>query len=185
MERWARLIDERLAESLLRTAPQARHQLDALRRHLAAREPLDTRLLLSGPPLSGKSLAAAWLARELGRPLYRVDLSRVVSTYIGETEKNLALLFTEAERSGAALLFDDAGELFGERTGRRAERERPRWGRPWRRWFLRRRRARAAPPLDQLRRFGGLAILCTAGPIRRGDPLRLVATDSIDLARSG
>ncbi len=61
-------------------------------------------------------MAAAVMARELGAELYQVDLSQVVSKYIGETEKNLATLFAMAERTGAILLFDEADSIFARRT---------------------------------------------------------------------
>lgn len=72
--------------------------------------------LFAGPPGTGKTTAAEAIANELGTVLFRVDLSRVVSKYIGETEKNLAVAFRQAERSGAMLLFDEADALFGKRT---------------------------------------------------------------------
>ena len=72
--------------------------------------------LFSGPPGTGKTTAAEAIAHRLGTALFRVDLSRVVSKYIGETEKHLAIAFREAERSGALLLFDEADALFGKRT---------------------------------------------------------------------
>ncbi|MET7971001.1 ATP-binding protein [Micromonospora sp. NPDC005305] len=74
------------------------------------------RLLFCGPPGTGKTLAAEVIAAELGRDLLVVDLSRLVSKWIGETEKNLAAVFDAAERSGAALLFDEADALFAKRT---------------------------------------------------------------------
>ena len=62
-----------------------------------------------------------WLATRIGLPLYRVDLASVTSKYIGETEKNLALLFARAEQAEVVLLFDEADALFGKRTeGREA-----------------------------------------------------------------
>jgi SpoVK/Ycf46/Vps4 family AAA+-type ATPase len=73
-------------------------------------------MLLSGLPGTGKTMAAQVLARDLGLDLYRVDLSRTVSKYIGETEKNLSCLFDEAQASGAALFFDEADALFGKRS---------------------------------------------------------------------
>jgi AAA+ superfamily predicted ATPase len=69
-----------------------------------------------GPSGTGKTMAASILAGELGIALYRVDLSRVVSKYIGETERNLDALFAEARRSFAMLLFDEAEALFGKRS---------------------------------------------------------------------
>ncbi|MBP9202807.1 MAG: AAA family ATPase [Kofleriaceae bacterium] len=72
--------------------------------------------LLSGPPGTGKTMVAGLLARELGLDLYQVDLSKVVSKYIGETEKHLAAVFDAAEAGHAILLFDEADSLFGKRT---------------------------------------------------------------------
>jgi SpoVK/Ycf46/Vps4 family AAA+-type ATPase len=72
--------------------------------------------LFQGGPGTGKSLVAGVIARELGRPLYRVDLSRVLSKWIGETEKNLGALFDAAEDGEAVLLFDEADALFAKRT---------------------------------------------------------------------
>ncbi len=72
--------------------------------------------LFSGPSGTGKTMAAEALARELSLDLYRVDLSEVISKYIGETEKNLSRIFDAAERGGAVLLFDEADALFGKRT---------------------------------------------------------------------
>ena len=73
-------------------------------------------VLFSGPPGTGKTMAAEVLARDLALDLYKIDLSRVVSKYIGETEKNLARIFDEAEHSDAILFFDEADALFGKRT---------------------------------------------------------------------
>jgi hypothetical protein len=72
--------------------------------------------LFSGPSGTGKTMAAEVLASELDLDLYRIDLSRVVSKYIGETEKNLAGLFDAAEGNGVILLFDEADALFGKRS---------------------------------------------------------------------
>jgi SpoVK/Ycf46/Vps4 family AAA+-type ATPase len=72
--------------------------------------------LFSGPSGTGKSMAAEILANDLGLDLLRVDLSAVVSKYIGETEKNLGRIFDAAERSGAVLLFDEADALLGSRS---------------------------------------------------------------------
>lgn len=73
------------------------------------------RALFHGPPGTGKTMAAGLLGKRLGRPVYRVDLSRVVSKWIGETEKNLALLFDRAESGDLILFFDEADALFGKR----------------------------------------------------------------------
>jgi SpoVK/Ycf46/Vps4 family AAA+-type ATPase len=74
------------------------------------------RLLLSGPPGTGKSLSAEVLAGALGVDLLAVDISRIVSKWIGETEKNLGEVFDAAERAQAVLFFDEADALFGVRT---------------------------------------------------------------------
>jgi hypothetical protein len=72
--------------------------------------------ILAGPPGTGKTMVAQLLAHELGYDLYRIDLSQVVNKYIGETEKNLARIFEEAETSHAVLFFDEADSLFSKRT---------------------------------------------------------------------
>jgi hypothetical protein len=72
--------------------------------------------LFAGSSGTGKTMAAEVLARELSLDLYRIDLSSVVSKYIGETEKNLRRLFDAAEAGGAILLFDEADALFGKRS---------------------------------------------------------------------
>jgi len=73
-------------------------------------------VLFSGLPGTGKTMAAEVIAHELQLDLYKIDLSGVVSKYIGETEKNLARIFHEAETSNAILFFDEADALFGKRT---------------------------------------------------------------------
>lgn len=72
--------------------------------------------LFAGASGTGKTLAAEVLARELQLDLYRIDLSQVVSKYIGETEKNLRRVFAAAETGGSILLFDEADALFGKRS---------------------------------------------------------------------
>jgi hypothetical protein len=72
--------------------------------------------LFAGASGTGKTMAAEVLGRELGLDLYRIDLSSVVSKYIGETEKNLRRVFDAAEEGGAILLFDEADALFGKRS---------------------------------------------------------------------
>jgi hypothetical protein len=74
------------------------------------------RLLFTGPPGTGKTLAAEVLAHTLNVDLLVVDLSRVVSKWIGETERNLSAVFDAAENGQAALFFDEADALFGKRT---------------------------------------------------------------------
>lgn len=73
-------------------------------------------VLFAGESGTGKTMAAEVLAKELNLDLYRIDLSAVVSKYIGETERNLRRLFDAAEESGAVLLFDEADALFGKRS---------------------------------------------------------------------
>jgi hypothetical protein len=72
--------------------------------------------LFAGPSGTGKTMAAEVLANYLNLDLYRVDLSGVVSKYIGETEKNLRRVFDAAEESGAILFFDEADAMFGKRS---------------------------------------------------------------------
>ena len=72
--------------------------------------------LFSGQSGTGKTMAAEVLANELQLDLYHIDLSQMVSKYIGETEKNLRKIFDAAEQSGAILLFDEADAIFGKRT---------------------------------------------------------------------
>lgn len=73
-------------------------------------------VLFAGPPGTGKTMAAEILAGELGLDLYKINLSSVVSKYIGETEKNLEKIFQEAESSNAILFFDEADSIFGKRS---------------------------------------------------------------------
>lgn len=73
-------------------------------------------VLFSGPSGTGKTLAARALAAHLDLDLWRIDLSRVVDKYVGETEKNLARVFDAAEAGGSVLLFDEADALFGKRS---------------------------------------------------------------------
>lgn len=74
------------------------------------------RAVFYGPPGTGKTLTAALLAKSTGREVYRVDLSMIVSKYIGETEKNLSRVFDAASYKDWILFFDEADSLFGKRT---------------------------------------------------------------------
>lgn len=107
-----------------------------------------TSALFAGPSGTGKTFAAEVVAAELGRDLLLIDLSQVVSKYIGETEKQLAVLFDAAERSGAVLLFDEADALFGKRTEVRDSHDRY-------------ANIEVSYLLQRLERFCGLAILTT------------------------
>lgn len=104
----------------LRLPGSSRQVLNAF----AARRPSRTFALFHGPGRSGKALVAEALAHHLGLPAYRVDLGRIVSTYIGETEKNLAAVFAAAGAGGALLLFDEGDALLGPRTGVREAHDR-------------------------------------------------------------
>ncbi|MCG9910688.1 MAG: ATP-binding protein [Flavobacteriales bacterium] len=74
------------------------------------------RALFHGPPGTGKTMAATLLGKYTHKDVYRIDLSMVVSKYIGETEKNLSRLFNKAENKNWILFFDEADALFGKRT---------------------------------------------------------------------
>jgi SpoVK/Ycf46/Vps4 family AAA+-type ATPase len=76
-------------------------------------------VLFRCPPDAGQTLAATLLGKATGHQVYWVDLSTVVSKYIGETEKNLAALFDQASDRDQILFFDEAGALFGRRIGAR------------------------------------------------------------------
>jgi hypothetical protein len=109
---------------------------------------LGTATLFSGAAGTGKTMAAEVLAGELALDLYRIDLSAVVSKYIGETEKNLRRVFDSAEGSGAILLFDEADALFGKRTEVRDSHDRY-------------ANIEVSYLLQRMEAYGGLAILTT------------------------
>ena len=75
-----------------------------------------THALFAGPSGTGKTMAAEIIAEELGLELFKIDLSSIVSKYIGETEKNLSLIFDEAEDCNVILFFDEADALMGKRS---------------------------------------------------------------------
>src|SRR5262249_39823175 len=98
---------------------QKRHQAMVFHRWGFARRGargLGIAALFVGQSGTGKTLAAEVVAAELGLDLYRIDLSQIVSKYIGETEKNLRRVFDAADEGGAVLLFDEADALFGKRS---------------------------------------------------------------------
>ncbi|MBN2238789.1 MAG: ATP-binding protein [Dehalococcoidales bacterium] len=72
--------------------------------------------LFYGPPGTGKTLSASLLGKQVQRDVYRIDLSQLISKYIGETEKNLEKIFQQAEKKDWILFFDEADSLFGKRT---------------------------------------------------------------------
>jgi SpoVK/Ycf46/Vps4 family AAA+-type ATPase len=103
-------------------------------------------VLLSGGSAGGRMMAAEVLARDLQRDLIRVDLSAVVSKYLGETEKNLRRLFDAAENGGSVLFFDEADALFGKRTEVKDSHDRY-------------ANAEVSYLLERMERFTGLAIV--------------------------
>jgi SpoVK/Ycf46/Vps4 family AAA+-type ATPase len=104
--------------------------------------------LFTGPPGTGKTMAAEVIAAELDLPLYRIDLSQVVNKYIGETEKNLRRLFDAADVSDVILFFDEADALFGKRTEVKDAHDRY-------------ANLEISYLLERMERFKGLAILAT------------------------
>lgn len=117
---WSRLVLPAEAAAQLRAAvDRLEHQATVLEDwglRERAQATRGVRMLLTGPPGTGKSLAAAALATAAGTDLMLVDASRIVSKWLGETEKNLAATFEAAERTRAVLLLDEADALFGTRT---------------------------------------------------------------------
>jgi hypothetical protein len=118
--RWEDLILPPETEKLLKEiVAQTRHRYrvyDQWGMAARSRRGLGIGALFHGPSGTGKTLAAEVMANELKVDLYHVDLSQMVSKYIGETEKNLEKVFTAAESAGALLLFDEADALFGKRS---------------------------------------------------------------------
>jgi hypothetical protein len=113
------ILPEMQKQTLRQLADQVRHRMKV---HEVwgfsdkGRRGLGVSALFAGGSGTGKTLAAEVLARELDLDLYRIDLSAVVSKYIGETEKNLRQVFEAAEEGGVLLLFDEADALFGKRS---------------------------------------------------------------------
>ena len=117
---WADFIVPRDVEERLREiAAFARHRKQVFEEWgLGAKFPYGRGLsaLFSGPPGTGKTMAATIIASDLNMPLYKVDLSRIVDRYIGETEKNLSRVFEAARDGQGIVLFDEADSLFAKRT---------------------------------------------------------------------
>ncbi|MCT7948240.1 ATP-binding protein [Ancylothrix sp. C2] len=113
-----------------------------------SRRGLGISALFAGGSGTGKTTAAEVLAQELKLDLYRIDLSSVVSKYIGETEKNLRRLFDAAEAGGAILLFDEADALFGKRSEVKDSHDRH-------------ANIEVSYLLQRMESYGGLAILTT------------------------
>jgi hypothetical protein len=118
--RWEDLVlPEEQHQTLAEIAAQVRQRMKVYESWgFAARSNrgLGISALFAGPSGTGKTLAAEVLANNLQLDLFRIDLSQVVSKYIGETEKNLRAVFDSAESCGAVLLFDEADALFGKRS---------------------------------------------------------------------
>jgi len=137
------------------TATSLREIVDCLRVRRKVRERWGFRgaagvsVLFSGDPGVGKSMSATVIARQLGLAIYEIDLSRVVSKWLGETEKNLSEVFDAAEPGHVVLLFNEADSLFGKRTSE-VKSSNDRYANMETNYLLQR-----------LERFGGLAILTT------------------------
>jgi hypothetical protein len=120
----ASMSESVLAQPLPKSAAVERRRLDAaaagqlaaLSRAASSKSRRGVCAVLSGGSSADRTLAAQVAAEDAGTQLYRVDLSRVVSKYIGETEKNLNQLFERASQVQWTLLFDEADELFGKRS---------------------------------------------------------------------
>jgi len=124
----ARLTTTRMEKDDLVLHPFTEEQIEDIRRWLTYHPELasDTnlsrkinvgyRVLFYGPSGTGKTLTATLLGKEFGKDVYRIDLSQIVSKYIGETEKNLGKIFDRAEHKDWILFFDEADALFGKRT---------------------------------------------------------------------
>jgi ATP-dependent 26S proteasome regulatory subunit len=113
------VLPESQKQTLREIAAQVRHRTTVYETwEFATRSSngLGISALFAGASGTGKTMAAEVLAQELNLDLYRIDLSQVVSKYIGETEKNLRRVFDAAETGGAILLFDEADALFGKRS---------------------------------------------------------------------
>ncbi len=119
------VVDDETRRSIDDIVSWVRHQ-DVLMNdwNLASRIKPGFRTLFYGPPGTGKSLTASLLGKATKMPVFRVDLSKVFSKYIGETEKNLASLFDRAENQNWILFFDEADSVFGKRTETRNSNDR-------------------------------------------------------------
>ena len=106
------------------------------------------RALFYGPPGTGKTMTACLLGKSTGRDVYKVDLSLVVSKYIGETEKNLSRVFAQAQHKGWILFFDEADALFGKRSETKDSHDRY-------------ANQEVSYLLQRIETFDGIAILCS------------------------
>ncbi len=117
---WADIVlPEDISDSLLEITSRVRHRKVVFEQWGFGRSITTARgitALFQGSPGTGKTMVAGVIARDLGLELYRVDVSRITSKWIGETEKNLGALFDAAEEGQVMLLFDEADSLFAKRT---------------------------------------------------------------------
>ncbi|CAN5790231.1 hypothetical protein BH11MYX3_BH11MYX3_08040 [soil metagenome] len=117
---WADIVlPEDISDSLLEITSRVRHRKVVFEKWGFARSITTARgitALFQGSPGTGKTMVAGVIARDLGLEMYRVDVSRITSKWIGETEKNLGALFDAAEEGQVMLLFDEADSLFAKRT---------------------------------------------------------------------
>jgi SpoVK/Ycf46/Vps4 family AAA+-type ATPase len=117
---WADIVlPEDITDSLLELTARVRHRKQVYEQWGFDRSMTTSRgitALFQGSPGTGKTMVAGVIARDLGLELYRVDVSRITSKWIGETEKNLGSLFDAAEDGQVLLLFDEADSLFAKRT---------------------------------------------------------------------
>ncbi len=157
----AQLVKPRFDADQLVLAPDRRIQLEEIHRAMVALTEVHYEwgtarvwneggisVLFTGPPGTGKTMAAEILAGQLEMPMYRIDLSQVVDKYIGVTEKNLKRLFDAADVSDLVLFFDEADALFGRRTEVRDSHDRY-------------ANLEISYLLERMERFKGLAILAT------------------------
>jgi hypothetical protein len=117
---WADIVlPEDITDSLLELTARVRHRKTVYEKWGFDKSITTARgitALFQGAPGTGKTMVAGVIARDLGLELYRVDVSRITSKWIGETEKNLGALFDAAEEGQVMLLFDEADSLFAKRT---------------------------------------------------------------------
>jgi AAA+ superfamily predicted ATPase len=142
------VVDDETAASL-REIVGALQERRKVRERWGFRGAAGVSVLFSGDPGVGKSMSATVIARKLGLAIYEIDLSRVVSKWLGETEKNLGEVFDAAEPGHVVLLFNEADSLFGKRTTE-VKSSNDRYANMETNYLLQR-----------LERFGGLAILTT------------------------
>ncbi|HMQ61503.1 MAG TPA: ATP-binding protein [Flavilitoribacter sp.] len=119
------ILDPHILEEIEEIIAWIRHN-DKIRNEweLGSRIKPGYRSLFYGPPGTGKTLTASLMGKTTGLSVYRIDLSQVVSKYIGETEKNLANVFDQAENKNWILFFDEADALFGKRTSTKDAKDR-------------------------------------------------------------